>query len=124
VDRWQPSFAKCELRLRGFAQLDVAACGIPSLARTRHQPKVKHLTPDILKSERIRRGLVRWGLFAAMLCVGLAAWTGYAAGHDVFDSMAFCIFTTTTIAVATGLSWLLIPIIAGTIRHRRDRRAH
>ena len=62
-------------------------------------------------SERIQRSLIRWGLYAAILCVGSAAWTGYAAGLDVFASHAHCIFIIPAIALACGVSWLALRIV-------------
>lgn len=59
----------------------------------------------------IHNSLVRWGLLASMVCVGLATWTGYAAGHDMFDSLAHCIFTVPAIALVCGVSWLTHRIV-------------
>jgi hypothetical protein len=62
-------------------------------------------------SEGIQRGLIRWGLLAAMLCVGLAAWTGFASGRDVFASHTYCIFTIPAIALVCGVCWLTFRIV-------------
>ncbi|HWE16190.1 MAG TPA: hypothetical protein VG758_03255 [Hyphomicrobiaceae bacterium] len=79
------------------------------------------MTPTIHKSDRIRRSVGRWGLLAAILCVGSAALTGYAAGRDVSRSLEYCIFTVPTVAIVIGLSWLLIPIVAEVVYRRQER---
>jgi hypothetical protein len=79
------------------------------------------VTPTIHKSDRIRHSVGRWGLLAAILCLGSAALTGYAAGRDVSRSLEHCIFTVPTVAIVVGLSWLLIPIVAEIIYRRQER---
>jgi hypothetical protein len=73
----------------------------------------------VTKGERIQRSFNRGALFAAMLCAGLAVWTGYFGRAQ--DTRAFMLFAAIAAATAYSLLWMLGRIIGGLVRLREER---